>query len=392
MRDKVLQSFQELYGHDPAVLVRAPGRVNLLGAHTDYNEGWVLPAAIDRAVWLAAGPTENGLVRIASLDYGREGETTLSALAEKSSLPSTKNRELAWLNYPAGVAWAMQTAGHKLSGMEAVFSGDVPVGAGISSSAAVEVAFIMAWEKLSGLALSGSERARLGQQVENDYLGLASGIMDQFACLHGAAGHLIMLDCRTLAYELIPLPADSVVLVADSGVRRELANSEYNTRRRECQEAVEILKHYLPDIRSLRDVDTEEFEQHAHRLPLVLRRRARHVVEECARVLEGVEALRQKNVGAFGRMIRQSHMSTRDLYEISILELDILAATAWQVPGCYGARLTGGGFGGCVIVLARPEAADDIAQSMAQAFIEEFDRQPSIFSCRISDGAGYIDL
>jgi galactokinase len=196
-----------------------------------------------------------------------------------------------------------------------------------------------------------------------------------------------MLDCRTLEYEIIPLPPEAVILVADSGVRRRLAGSDYNIRQSECQEAVKILKQYLPDIHSLRDVDTEEFELYAHRLPMVLRRRARHVVEECARVLNGAEALRQGNVGVFGEMIRESHISSRDLFELSVLELDILAAAAWQVPGCYGARLVGGGFGGCVAVLARESAVSEVMQSMEEAFEKEFNRKPPIFLCRAASGA-----
>jgi galactokinase len=392
MKEHIIQSFQQLYGRPPAIVVKAPGRVNLLGAHTDYNEGWVLPAAIEQAIWLAAAPLENGRVRIASLDYGHEGETTLAELARKTMSPSGPNRELDWLNYPAGVAWAMQEAGHQLVGLEALFSGDIPVGAGVSSSAAVEVAFILAWETLSGLSLNGRERAKLGQQVENGYLGLQSGVMDQFASLHGAANHLLMLDCRTLAYELIPLPPEVVILVADSGVRRQLAASDYNLRRDECREATNILKQYLSNIRTLRDVDTQSFELYAHRLPQVLRRRARHIVEECARVLNGAEALRQGQIGVFGKMIRESHTSTRDLYEISTLELDILAAAAWPVPGCYGARLVGGGFGGCVAVLAKESAASEISQSMEEAFHKEFGRRPPIFLCRASTGAEVIEL
>jgi galactokinase len=260
MKEQIIQSFRELYGRNPAIVVKAPGRVNLLGAHVDYNEGWVLPAAIEQAIWLAAAPTENDIVCIASLDYGHEGAATLAELADKAMRPTGTDRELDWLNYPAGVAWAMQANGHKLVGMEAVFSGDIPAGAGVSSSAAVEMAFVLAWETLSGLALNGRQRAKLGQQVENDYMGLQSGIMDQFASLHGAADHLIMLDCRTLEHELIPLPPESVILVVDSGVRRKLAGSDYNIRQTECLEAVHILQQYLPDIRTLRDVDTEKFE------------------------------------------------------------------------------------------------------------------------------------
>jgi galactokinase len=383
IKDQLTTAFQETFGEEPAVIIRAPGRVNLLGEHVDYSEGWVLPAAIDRAVWLAVSSTNADHVTLRALDLEEQATFHLSEINPKSAIGNPKS----WLNYPAGVAWVLQKAGHSLGGLKGVYTSTVPIGAGVSSSAAVEVAFILAWETLSGLALSGMERARLGQRVENEYLGLKSGIMDQFASVHGAADHLILLDCRTLHHELIPFPAGTAIVVADSGVRRELATSEYNLRRSQCEEAVELLRPYLPHIRTLRDVSTEEFERYAHRLPDLLRRRARHVVEECARVLEGSDLLRRGDMAGFGTLVRQSHISLRDLYEVSILELNVLAAAAWQLPGCYGARLTGAGFGGCVIALVREEAAAAAQAAMSDAFQQEFGRQPDIFVCEVSEGA-----
>jgi galactokinase len=387
MKGQVVQAFRELYGKEPVILARAPGRVNLLGSHTDYNEGWVLPAAIDRAIWLAAGPAAGGRIRLTSLDFGREGETNLAELADQDRPPTIGRPELAWLNYPAGVGWAMQQSGYQLSGMETVFAGDIPIGAGVSSSAALEVAFMMAWEALSSIKMTGLQRARLGQQVENQYLRLASGIMDQYASIHGAEDHLILLDCRHLTHELIPFPPQAAILVADSGVRRELTNSEYNVRRQQCREALEILAGYLPGITALRDVAGERYELIAHRLPPLLRRRARHVIEECGRVLAGAEAVRQGDLDSFGRAIRDSHISARDLYEISLPELDILAATAWQVPGCYGARIMGGGFGGCVMALVHQSAAEEVEQALREAYRREFGRTLNLFQCRVSAGA-----
>lgn len=400
MREQLVKAFRETFGEEPAVIVCAPGRVNLLGEHVDYNEGWVLPAAIDRAVWLAVSPAGDDQVTLHALDLNEQGSFHLSNVNPNSPPGSSgaiqnpkseiQNRKF-WLNYPAGVAWVLQKAGYSLPGLKGVYSSTVPIGAGVSSSAAVEVAFILAWETLAGLNLSGMARARLGQQVENEYLGLKSGIMDQFASVHGAADHLILVDCRTLQHELIPYPAGSTIVVADSGVSRELAGSEYNVRRSQCEEAVELLRPYLPDIRTLRDVNPEQFELYAHRLPELLRRRARHVVEECARVLEGVERLRRGDLDGFGRLVRQSHISLRDLYEVSILELNVLAATAWQVPGCYGARLTGAGFGGCVIAIVRENAAGAVQQAMSDAYDQEFGRRPDIFTCEVADGAGVVE-
>lgn len=387
MRDQVIEAYRTLYRQEPTIIVRAPGRVNLLGAHVDYNEGWVLPGAIDRSIWLAAGPRNDEVVRVTSIDFGQEGEADLRALRAGTDPNLVREPGPTWLNYPAGVAWVMQDAGYELAGMDVVFAGDIPVGAGVSSSAAVEVAFLLAWEALSDQGLDGLKRAQLGQRVENNYLGLGSGIMDQFASIHGVSGKLILLDCRTLDYSLKPFPADTVVLVADSGVRRELAHSEYNVRRQQCQEAVAILKQYLPKIRTLRDVSVTEFQEHAAFLPEILRRRAQHVIEECARVLKGVEALEKNDLARFGQSVIGSHISSRDLYEVSIPELDVLASAAWAARGCHGARLTGAGFGGCVVAIAEQTAASDVAGEISAAFEKEFGRQPVLFACRIGEGA-----
>jgi galactokinase len=388
MKEIVIERFRDTFGRAPDVVVRAPGRVNLLGEHVDYNDGWVLPAAIDRAVWLAAAANDEAVASLHALDLQQHAHINLAHLDDIRL--AEQPDEQSWLRYPAGVAWTLQAAGYPITGMDAVFASDVPIGSGVSSSAAVEVAFILAWESLSGFTLDGLQRARLGQRVENDYLGVQSGIMDQFASVHGAPGHLIRLDCRTLDYELISMPAGATILVAGSGVERELANSDYNLRRQECEEAVALLQRFLPHVRSLRDVSIEEFDLVAHRLPVVLRRRAQHVVEECARVLGGVEALRQGQLAAFGRYLRQSHVSLRDLYEVSIPELDLLAATAWQVPACYGARLMGAGFGGAAIMLVNEAAADEVIHSVSQAFAAEYGREPVIFACQVSAGGGVV--
>ncbi len=396
----VVESFTARYGRAPEVVVRAPGRVSLLGAHVDYSEGWVITGAIDRAVWLAAAPAEGSEVRIEALDLGETASFDLSALPQPLELRS-EAAKAGWIDYPAGVAWALAETGLRPSAMDVTFGGDVPIGAGVSSSAAVEMAFLLAWEALQPagagpLAAGGAARARLGMRAENGYLGVQSGIMDQFSVLHGAAGRLVFLDCRSLDFEHLPLPVSAGVLVADSGVRRRLADFEnedrnYNDRRQECTRAVEILERYVPGIRTLRDVTPGDFELHSHRLPMTLRRRARHAIEECRRVREGAAALAGGDLEAFGRLIRQSHLSTRDLYEVSIPEIDLLAASAWATPGCYGARLVGGGFGGCVVVLAEAGAAESARRSMNRAFEDEFDRPPKIYACRIAGGARVVE-
>ena len=399
----VVDAFTARYGRRPEVVVRAPGRVILLGAHIDYSEGPVITAAIDRAVWLAAASAAGRTavrpyeMRIQALDLGE------TATFDLTHLPPPLERRSAgkatWIDYPAGVAWALFEAGRHPPAMDVSFGGDLPIGAGVSSSAAVEMAFLLAWEALcpaEGFGLDGAARARLGMRAENGYLGVQSGIMDQFSSLHGAAGQLILLDCRSLDFEHLPLSASTRVLVADSGVRRRLADFEredrnYNDRRQECTRAVEILRKGLPEIRTLRDVGEDDFALHSHRLPMTLRRRARHAIEEGRRVSQGAVALRDGDLDTFGRLMRQSHLSSRDLYEVSIPEIDLLAASAWATPGCYGARLLGGGFGGCVVVLAEARAADAVRRAMTQAFEDAFDRTPEVFACTAAGGASIVD-
>ena len=384
LRRRVTQAFRNRFGREPSVVARAPGRVDLLGAHVDYNEGWVLPVAIDRHVLVAASPAAGTETRIVALDFEGEGAFDLAALPEPAALRSTGP---PWLAYPAGVAWVLLRAGHRLRGLDAVFAGNLPIGAGMSSSAAVETAFLLAWESASELSLERRARAELGRRAENDYVGVACGIMDQFTSVHGAADHAVLLDCRSLDHELVPVPSGAVILVADSGVRRELAGSEFNTRRRECEQAVAWLRRSLPGVRALRDVSPDELERHADGMPEVPRRRARHIVGECARVLEGAGALRRGDTAAFGQAMRRSHESSRELYDVSLPELDLLAETAWSRPGCRGARVIGAGFGGCVAALADRDAAGDVQAAVRTEFTRRFGRVPAVHACRASDGA-----
>ncbi len=388
--DAVTDAFADRFGRRPEVVVRAPGRVVLLGAHVDYSEGWVITAAIDRAVWLAAAPAGGTASCLHALDLGESATLDLARLPPP---PAERPGGAAdWVDVPAGVAWALREAGFEPPAIRAVFGGDLPLGAGVSSSAAVEMAFLLAWEALSGApaGLDGAARARLGMRCENGYLGVQSGIMDQFSCLHGAAGRLVFLDCRSLEYEHLPMPEPARLLVADSLVRRRLVDSAFSDRRRECARAVELLAPHLPGVRTLRDVSVEDLERHAHRLPATLRRRARHAVEECARVHAGVDALCQGDPAAFGALMRRSHRSSRDLYQVSTPELDVLAESAWAAEGCHGARLLGGGFGGCVVALVETSAAGAVRRAMTRAFEQAFGRTPPIFACAAADGAARV--
>jgi galactokinase len=286
-----------------------------------------------------------------------------------------------------GVAWALQQDGRPLTGLDVAMVGSVPIGAGVSSSAAVEMAFLLAWEALGEFVLDNLARAQLGQHVENHFLGVGSGMMDQFASVQGQADHLVLLDCRTLAYEMIPLPGKTAVIMADSGVRRKLTQVNYNSRPQECREASAILRQHVPEVRTLRDVSPEMLAEYGRFLPETLHRRAQHAVSECARVQAGAAALHRGDVVTFGRLISESQASSRHNYENSLPELDVLEAAASTVPGFYGARFGGGGFGGFMQVLAQETAVADIEAAMGDAFAREFGRVPTMFTCQIGDGA-----
>lgn len=377
MQDNVTSAFRMRFGREPQVVVRAPGRVNLIGEHTDYNDGYVLPVALDRAAWIAAAPIEKREARVYALDM--ESGMTFSL---ENIPPSDGN----WADYPRGVAWALQERGLNLAGMEAVLASNVPVGSGLSSSAAVEVAFAYTWQRLSGFRLSRRDLALTCQRAENVYVGVNCGIMDQMASALGVKGHALLLDCRTLETETVPLPQGFAIVVADTGVRRQLAASEYNVRRSQCERAVQLLSADLPGIRALRDVTLNDLERLKKRLPEVIYRRARHVISDNARVFQVKEALQKGGLETVGALMRAGHVSLRDDYEVSSPELDVLVEAAWKVEGCYGSRLTGAGFGGCTVSLVATEAVPNFQAQVAAAYEKAFGRRPEIYVCQAADG------
>ncbi|MBL8058858.1 MAG: galactokinase [Anaerolineales bacterium] len=380
--------FRQAFGGEPDFIARAPGRVNLLGEHVDYNDGWVLPIAIDRAARLAVRATGGETVALSAVDIDARVEFRLADLEAKvagdgAALPG-------WARYAAGVAWALRERGLAVAGLQAALTSDVPRGAGLSSSAAVEVAYATAWQRAGGWSLAPMELARLCQRAENAYVGVNCGIMDQFASACGQAGYALLLDCRTLEWGPLPLPAGVAVVVADTMVRRELGSSEYNVRRAHCEEAVRLLAGPLPGIRALRDVSVADFRRHAHRLPELVARRAQHVVEECDRTQRAVGLLRAGDAAAFGQLMNDCHASLRDLYAVSCPELDVMTAEAQALPGCYGARLTGAGFGGCTVNLIQAEAAEDFRRELAARYERAVGRKPEIYVCQAAAGAGVL--
>lgn len=390
---RVTEAFRDRFGREPEMLVRSPGRVALLGAHVDYNEGWVLPAAIDRAVWLAAsGPQIRAAGRVVAVDVETDTGAAAEAILDPAALPAAvADRSQSgsdWLDVPASVAWSWrEELGVPAPAVDAVYGGDLPQGAGVSSSAAVEVAFLLAYVRLTGFGVPRRRLAELGRRAENEYLGVQSGIMDQFAVLHGEADRLVFLDCRDLSHELVPLPPRARVVVFDSGVRRRLSESGFNDRGEQCRQVVATLRPHVAGLCALRDLGADDLARHGHRLDPVLRRRAEHVVSECARVRFGAEVLRVGDLGTFGRLMRESHASTRDLYEVSIPEVDMLCEAAWQVSGCYGARLMGGGFGGCVAALCEADAVGSLVSAVATAWSRRYGGEPPHFVTRAAAGA-----
>jgi galactokinase len=377
--------FIRQYGCSATVETRAPGRVNLLGEHVDYNQGIVLPAAIDRVVKLMAIPTSDDNVSLAALDLGQQVTFKLSEVEKRCDIDG---KPLArWAHYPAGVAWALQHAGLEISGMQVVYHSDVPIGSGLSSSAAVEVAFASTWQTISNWQVGQLKLAQICQQAENKYVGVSSGLMDQFASVCGVEGYVLCFDTRSLEWSALTMPPSTAIVIADSGIRRDLATSAYNDRRAACEQAVELLQKYLPHIQSLRDVSTVEFAAYGPYLPSEVAKRAEHVVKEIHRVDQAIIALGREDARMFGGFMYASHRSLRDLYEVSIPELDSLVDIARGLPGIYGARLTGAGFGGCTVNLVDARQADTFVEGLEQGYREKTGREAQVYLCRASGGA-----
>lgn len=381
----LISAFQQHFQTRPKWLGRAPGRVNLLGEHVDYNEGVVLPIAIDRAVRIGAAPDKTGLVTLHALDLKDSVAFHVDALEEKKDIHGKPLPH--WALYPAGVAWSLQQAGQRVSGMKAVYTSDVPIGAGLSSSAAVEVAFAITWSALDRWKTDPVTLAKWCQRAENAYVGVNCGLMDQFASACGVEGHALYFDTRSLQWMPLPLPPGTAVVIADSGVRRSLAASAYNERRAACEEAVKILREYLPHIQSLRDISTVEFAAYSEFLPETTRKRAEHVVKEMARVEQAVICLKGGDAKLFGGLMYAGHKSLRDLYEVSCPELDILVEATRHIPGCYGARLTGAGFGGCTVNLVDEAQAQTFIERLQAEYQRQTGRLVSIYLCKASAGA-----
>jgi galactokinase len=379
-RHAVLEAFAAHFGQPCEVVARAPGRVNLIGEHTDYNDGYVLPMALEFSTWVGCARRPDGVGHAVSLDLSDEQTWPLDDW-------NAQNHP-HWTSYIAGVAALLRRRGARLGGFDLLVHSQVPVGGGLSSSAALEVATALALTRLAGESLAPTELADLCREAEHAFAGVPCGIMDQYVCVLGRADSALLLDCRLRAYEHIPLMLDSyAVVIVDSGVRHELVAGEYARRQAECARAVEYFQHHDPQVRALRDVSPGTAREHAERMDPIAAARARHVTSEIERTLAGAEALRRGDLAEFGRLMYASHASLRDDYEVSSPELDRLVEILGAVEGMLGARLTGGGFGGCVVALARRDGLARIETALRERYDPSVDTPARLVVSRAGPGA-----
>jgi galactokinase len=378
----IASTFREAFGTEP-LLVRSPGRVNIIGEHTDYNEGFVLPAAIDKAIYVAIGKRDDDTIRLFSREFGQSHTTTLTDV----------HPTRGWANYILGVVDQLQKRGYKVGGFNLVFDGDVPIGAGLSSSAAVECATTFALSKLFDLNIDRKEITDIAQKAEHTYAGVRVGIMDMFASVFGKKNHVIKLDCRTLDYEYVPLNMEGVkIVLLNTNVKHSLASSEYNTRRQECEQGVAWIKEHEPDVNSLRDATLEMLDKYVKPKDPTVDKRCRYVVEEIGRLLQGCEDLRNGHLDDLGKKMFLTHDGLSKQYEVSCKELDFLVDAVRNNPAVLGARMMGGGFGGCSINLVREEAIDELIATTTRAYKQGMGMDLTAYIAQVEDGTSEITI
>jgi galactokinase len=380
--DTAATLFRQQFGNDPAVCIRAPGRVNLIGEHTDYNDGFVLPCAINYETVVVAEPRDDNQIFVVAAD--RTGQVNTFDLKTKIN----QDPAMPWSNYIRGVAWGLLEKGYNLRGANLVVSGNIPQGAGLSSSAALEMAAGAALASSSGLEIDGRALALIGQRAENGFVGVQTGIMDQLISALGQQDHALLIDCRSLEYRAVPIPAGTAIIIANSNVKRGLVDSEYNTRRRECEEAA---AHF--GVPALRDVPPDLFAVHEDELPDIVAKRARHVITENARTEAAAHALAKGDLRAMGRLMAESHESMRDDFEITVPAIDVLVEIMAGVIGeTGGARMTGGGFGGCVVGLALEGLVAEVLAAIAAKYPAASGLEATVYVCRASAGVSLCSV
>jgi galactokinase len=379
---KLKEKFQSLFNAEP-LLVRSPGRVNIIGEHTDYNEGFVLPAAIDKAIYIAIGKRDDEVISLYAQDYQQSHEIIISSIQ-----PTDKH----WPNYILGIVDQLQKKGYGISGFNLVIDGDVPLGAGLSSSAAVECATVFALNDLFGLGIEKIEMVKMAQLAEQTFAKVMVGIMDQFASMFGKKGHAIKLDCRSLEYEYVPLVLKGIkILLLNTNVKHSLASSEYNTRRAQCEEGVALVKEKHPEVNSLRDVTMEMLQTLVAPKDQIIFKRCKYVVEENIRLLEGCEDLKKGNIDALGKKMFLTHEGLSKEYEVSCKELDFLVDHVKNNPAVLGARMMGGGFGGCTINLVKEEAIDGLVKKISKDYQQAMNLELSAYIAGIEDGSSVME-
>lgn len=377
----IKDKFKKLYASEP-ILVRSPGRINLIGEHTDYNDGFVFPAAIDKEICFAVAKNNVGKFRFHAIDLNEDFELDIEALTKTDT---------AWANYLLGVAAQFIKYGHKLSGVDCVFGGDIPMGAGLSSSAAIENGFAFALNEIFDINLSKLEIVKIAQKAEHEYAGVMCGIMDQFASMHGKKNNALKLDCRSLDFEYANINlSDYGIVLCDTKVKHELASSAYNTRREECETGVKILQKYNKNITALRDVTIQLLQEHKEDFHPIVYKRCEYVINENTRVENAFDALQKNDILTFGKLMYQSHEGLRDSFEVSCRELDILFDIAKDSDEVVGSRMMGGGFGGCTINLVKYKEVDSFMKKTRASYKQVTGIEPDIFAVEIVDGTGLV--
>lgn len=382
----VADAFKQHFGTVPVIWARAPGRVDLMGSHTDYNLGYVMTITVDRDTWIAARPRTDRRVRIASLNLEGACEFSLDDIQHAT------DERAAWTNYVRGVADVLQSTGHTLVGFDGLIHSTVPLGSGLSSSAALEMATAIVFQQVSGFRLDGLEMARLGQQAENQFVGVNCGILDQYSSALGREGCALLLDCRTLVHHDVPIHPDLQVVICDTKASRTLAGTEYADRRRQCEEGVRLLRKRHPTISSLRDVPLETWEQSEQELPAVVAKRCRFIIEENARVLALADALPRGDTQRLQQLFHASYVGARDGYEIGAPAMDAMMDAMEHGPGVVAARQAGAGFGGCMVALVAHPSVEQFVSTVAEGYASKTQVQPSIYPVLAAPGAGLLTL
>ena len=379
-KEHLIKQYKAIYKKSPTHIIRAPGRINLIGEHTDYNDGFVLPIAIDRYTNMLVSKNDDGKIRLYDLKYKENDEFNLD------NIESSQQKK--WSGYQKGIVKVLLDAGYKIGGMDVLIFGEVPEGAGLSSSASIEIAILISFKELYDLDIKPIEMIKLARKAENDFVGVKCGIMDQFASLLSKEDNALFIDCRTLDFQYIPLSIQGYsFLVCNSMIKRKLAESSYNKRRQECREAVKILQKYLPEITALRDISFNDFERYNTFLPVTLKKRVEHIVYENERVIQSYRELLQENIDRFGKLMYRSHQSLKDLYEVSTNELDLLVEIGKDEQGVQGARLTGAGFGGCVIYLVEDSSIEHLKVNILDVYQRKTGLIPQFYEVVPSSGA-----